>query len=189
MLPERKSLSLIDLQEIDDGNRYELIDGELYLLASPLPVHTLISDALHILLNQYFRKKKCRVFFAPADVYLFNQPGDPKKNIDTVVQPDMFVICDPKQVTEKGFFGPPSLVVEILSASSISTDKVTKFLLYRQAGVKEYWIVNPKNDTVTVHFLKNDSYVLGGAYTKEETLVSETFPELEIPVAEIFAGL
>ena len=147
MLPQRKPLTLYDLNEMDDDNRYELIDGELYLLAAPRPAHTIISSSLLARIHNFLGKGPCQVFHAPADVFLFNQPEDSGDAITTIVQPDLFVICDPRQIGERGFFGPPKLAVEILSPSTAGMDRFVKYHQYQRAGVEEYWIVDPPFST------------------------------------------
>ena len=186
MLPQRKPLTLYDLNEMDDDNRYELIDGELYLLAAPRPAHTIISSSLLARIHNFLGKGPCQVFHAPADVYLFNQPEDSGDAITTIVQPDLFVICDPRQIGERGFFGPPKLAVEILSPSTAGMDRFVKYHQYQRAGVEEYWIVDPKNKIVSIYPLTDGLYGAGEAFSSLQTLRSETFPGLEIPLQEIF---
>lgn len=179
-------LTLTDLDALDEENRYELIDGEPYLLAAPRPVHTAISSALLAAVHNYLGKGRCRVFHSPADVYIFNQPGDSSGDITTVLQPDLFVICDPKQIGERGFYGPPTLAVEILSPSTAAMDRFVKYEKYQQAGVKEYWIVDPSHKTVSVYTLTDGRYGGGEAFSSTQTLYSAIFPGLEIPLGEIF---
>lgn len=186
MLPERKPLTLMDLNAIDDDNRYELIDGELYLLAAPRPVHTAISSSLLAAVHNYLGKGRCRIFHSPADVYIFNQPGDASEDITTVVQPDLFVICDPRQIGERGFYGPPTLAVEILSPSTAAMDRLVKYEKYQQAGVKEYWIVDPQQELASVYTLTDGRYGAGESF--RSTLRSAVFPGLEVPLGEIFPG-
>ena len=184
MLPERKMLTLAGLDAIDDDNRYELIDGELYLLAAPRPMHAAVSSSLLAAIHNYLGKGRCRVFHAPADVYIFNQPGDSSQDITTVVQPDLFVICNPKQIGERGFYGPPTLVVEILSPSTADMDRFVKYEKYQCAGVQEYWIVDPQHRIVSVYTLTDGRY--GGGVAYSGTLCSGVFPGLEGPLSEIF---
>lgn len=186
MLPERERLTLIDLDTLDDKNRYELIDGEMYLLAAPVPMHVVVSSRLLRSIQHYLGNGRCEAFHSPADVYIFNQPGDSSGDITTVLQPDLFVICDPKQIGERGFYGPPTLAVEILSPSTAAMDRFVKYEKYQQAGVKEYWIVDPSHKTVSVYTLTDGRYGGGEAFSSTQTLYSAVFPGLEIPLGEIF---
>ena len=186
MIPEKKGLTLADLLAIDDDNRYELIDGELYLLTTPVPAHVIVSSNLVWELFSFFDEKNGNIYFAPADICLFHQPKDADSDIYTVVQPDIFVICDPSQIGEKRFYGPPTLIVEILSPSTASMDRFVKYLKYQEAGVKEYWIVDPKHKNVSVYTLRDGHYAAGEAYNSGEVLHSETFAGLEVPLGGIF---
>ena len=172
-LAERKMemYTFADLLEWDEGERYELIDGEAVLLASPRRVHQAVSMELSAQLHEYLKGKTCEVYAAPFDVRLFEQDGDAPENIDTVVQPDISVICDPSKLDDLGCKGAPDLIIEILSPSTQRHDRVVKFNLYRKAGVREYWIVDPDGKTAQSFILEN------GYYTpKEVGLPGEKMP-------------
>jgi len=144
-----------DYCQWDDGNRYELIDGEVYLMVpAPTSEHQRISRGLSNQIYNYLKGKKCEVFVAPFDVRLNVDTAD-----DTVVQPDVSVICDPSKIDKRGCVGAPDMIVEILSPSSARRDNFVKFKRYLAAGVKEYWIVNPETKTVHVCVLKEGEYV------------------------------
>jgi Uma2 family endonuclease len=138
-------------------------------------------------LNNFLKGKSCEanlrqgeVLAAPCDVRLNAEDGD-----NTVVQPDILVVCDEAKLSEKGCQGAPDLVVEILSPSSESHDKVLKFNKYLQAGVREYWIVSPDSKTVSVFVLENGKYI-ASAYSLEDTLPSYVLEGCMIPLADIF---
>lgn len=187
MLPKRKRYTYQDICEIDDENRYELVDGELYMLSAPLSNHSFISTRLSTALANFLSGKQCRTLHCPVDVFLFNLPNAPADAINYVVQPDIVVVCDPKQKGRRGIYGPPKLVVEVLSKSSQSYDWVVKYNLYEQAGVEEYWIVNPEDGTVNVFQLDGEKYVSYAVFTKDAALHSAAFPGLSIGLSEIFA--
>ena len=187
MQPAKKRYTYEDICGIDDENRYELIDGEIHMLSAPLSDHALINAKLHTALANFLSGKQCRAFHCPVDVFLFNQPNAPGNAINYVVQPDIAVVCDPKQKGRRGIYGAPKLVVEVLSASSRSLDRVTKYRLYEQAGVEEYWIADPKHGTVSVFRLDGEKYVPFDVFTKEAALHSAVFPGLSVDLAEIFA--
>ncbi len=186
MLPEEKPYTWSDLEEIEDGKQYELLDGQLYLLASPSPFHGEISSNLERVLQTFFDKRKCRVYHAPQDVFLFNRPGDLKSSIRTAVQPDIFVLCSRGQRTEQGIFGAPTLVVEITSNSTKRNDRFLKYYLYQNAGVPEYWLVDPARQIVTVFTLEDAQYGAGEAFSLRDRVVSGLFPDLQMDTAEIF---
>jgi len=144
-----------DYEKWDDGNRYELIDGEMFMMTAPLVEHQRVSSKLHGQLWNFLREKQCEVFSAPFDVCL-NAEGDED---DTVVQPDLLVVCDKSKLDKKRCNGAPDMVVEILSPSTSSRDMVLKFNKYREAGVREYWIVDPAFKIINVNTLKGGEYV------------------------------
>jgi len=137
----------------DDDKRWELIDGIPYMMSGPNTQHQRILGRLHIEIGTYLKGKKCEIFPAPFDVRLNH-----KSNDDTVVQPDLVIVCDPSIIDDKGCKGAPDMVIEILSPSSGKMDKLIKFDKYLQAGVKEYWIVDPLTETIEVFLLKDDEY-------------------------------
>jgi Uma2 family endonuclease len=138
----------------DDSERWELIDGVAYAM-SPAPSwgHQDISGNLLRFFLNFLYGKECKVFHAPFDVRL-----NADKNDDTVVQPDIVIICDRSKLQGTGCVGAPDMVVEILSPSTSSHDRVVKFQLYEKAGIREYWIVDPEAKAVIAHVLENGRY-------------------------------
>ena len=120
--------------ELKPGERYELIDGAAYAMAAPNTEHQQISMVLSAKLFNYFEGKTCRPFAAPFDVRLFYEEDE---SDDTVVQPDLVVVCDPEKLGKEGYRGAPNLVIEILSPSNTAIEMYRKLELYRSAGVKE----------------------------------------------------
>ena len=125
------------------------------------------------------------MYIAPFDVRL-PRKGNDDNQIDTVVQPDLCVICDPKKLDKRGAIGAPDLVVEIVSPGNTKKDLKYKFSLYEEAGVKEYWIIHPTDQTVSVFVLDNDKYRGLAPIVEGDTLQSVTFPNLKINTNEIF---
>lgn len=107
-------------------------------------------------LANFLEGKRCKVYPAPFGVRLFERPGDTPEDVDTMVKPDLSVVCDRSKVDERGCKGAPDLVIEILSPSTMRHDRLVKLGLYQRAGVREYWIVDPANRTVQV-FLPDSS--------------------------------
>jgi len=166
--------------------RVELIRGRLFKM-SPAPgtAHQKISRELSRFFLNFFHKKPCQVFIAPFDVRL---PVYSKKGEDsTVVQPDLCVICDEKKLDEKGCNGAPDLMVEILSPGNTHKEMREKFDAYQEAGVREYWMVDPTLKVVLIYALDKKGIFIGLApVTEEVPLRSRIFPELEIDLKEIF---
>ena len=134
-----------------EGNeRIEIINGEAIMMAPPSRTHQEISGALFAQLYNFLEGKKCRVYAAPFAVRLFEQDGEAPEDVDTMVEPDLSVVCDRDKLDDHGCKGAPDLVVEILSPSTRRHDRLIKLDLYQRAGVREYWIVDPENKAVQV---------------------------------------
>ncbi len=168
--------------------RVELLKGYLFPMAAPNSVHQEISANLSGLLWTFLRKKTCRHFAAPFDVRLplpQNKVTDDK--IDTVVQPDLCVICDESKIKKQGCVGAPDLVVEILSSSNSKKEMKDKFELYQDAGVLEYWIVDPVHRSVLSYTLQDGKFIsIIPPYTDEDILSSSVFESLQIDLSEVF---
>ena len=164
----------------DNDMRWELIDGVPYAMSAPSSDHQTISMNLGTILNIYLKGKECRVFTDPFDVRLNYDKGD-----NTVVQPDIVVVCDRSKIDKRGCLGAPDMIVEILSPATSRMDRVTKFNKYMEAGVKEYWVIDPDTHSAQVHVLKDDSYVTS-AYDDTNTVAVSILPGCEINLAEVF---
>ena len=150
-----------------DDERWELIDGKAYSMApAPSLGHQSISIELVGQLRNFLKGKPCKVFHAPADVRLNADGAD-----DTVVQPDILVVCDDSKLDGKSVIGAPDFIIEILSPSTAKKDLVTKERLYKQYGVKEYWTIDPDHKTVTVRILHGNLGYLIHTYDEQETAV------------------
>ena len=176
-----------------DGERWELIDGVAYDM-SPAPNydHQTVAGNLFLLLGNFLKGKPCRLFIAPADVLLNTDPGRDEDESDTVVQPDLFVVCDPGKLTLKYCLGAPDLVIEILSPRTSRKDQSVKFSLYERHGVREYWIVDPYSKSVQVYALNEAGvygpmklYESGGRH--ELRLTSSLLEGFEAELSEIFS--
>ena len=169
----------------------ELIHGKIFKMSpAPSSTHQKISGNLFGPLWNYFHGKKCKVFSAPFDVRL---PGPSKKKHDkdilTVVQPDICVVCDPSKLDERGCIGAPDLIIEILSKFTSAKDITLKFQVYEEAGVKEYWVVHPEEQTILVYVLdRNDKYKGNlKPFVKTDTISPALFPDLHINLGEVFS--
>ena len=151
---EKERYTFADVLTWPDDERAELIDGEVILMApAPSRGHQGISVELTRQLANYLEGKKCKAYHAPFDVRLFEKDGDTPEDVDTVVEPDITIVCDPSKLDDRGCKGAPDMVVEILSPSTQRHDQLVKLGLYQRAGVREYWIVDPMNKTVRVMLL------------------------------------
>jgi Uma2 family endonuclease len=164
----------------NDNQRYELLHGRVHAMApAPTLQHQAISRNLSFEVIHFLKPKaKCQIFYAPIDVYLSD---------DTVVQPDIIVVCDPAKLASKGCVGAPDLIVEILSPSTSKTDWKAKYQLYEQVGVREYWIVNPDDQLVHVFSLLNSKFQLDGTYTAEDAVKIGIFDDITIDLKNVFA--
>lgn len=171
----------------NDDERYELIDGQAYAMGpSPLRQHQKLLGNLYRQVADSLEGKPCEVYFAPFDVRL-PRGDEADAEIDTVVQPDLVVVCDSAKLDERGCRGAPDWVVEVLSPSTAGHDHVRKLALYQRAGVGEYWLVHPTDHIVTVY--RRQGAVFGPAEVSE--LVGELavaiLPGLRIDWARVVA--
>jgi Uma2 family endonuclease len=170
--------------ELDEGERFELIEGTAYAMAAPSDFHQAVSGEIFRQIANYLRGKPCKARPAPYDVRLFYAEDE---SDDTVVQPDVSVICDEKKRGTEGCRGAPDLVVEVLSPSNTGEEYVRKFNLYMKAGVREYWIVAPLSKTVQAFVLQNGAYV-GTVYDSGRVLPSAVLEGLAVTLNDVFAG-
>ncbi|GHU64641.1 hypothetical protein AGMMS49983_10790 [Clostridia bacterium] len=181
-LPGKEYYTYEDYASWPDDVRYELIEGVPYRMSpGPTRSHQKISGAIFNQLYNYLEGKQYEVYAAPFDIRLNADAED-----DTVVQPDILVVCDPEKLDEKGVKGAPDVVVEILSPSTEKFDALVKLNLYRKYGVKEYWIVNPAAKVVTVHLLKDGEYVIS-AYGGNDAAPVTMLKDCEIDLSKVFA--
>jgi len=169
-----------DYLKWDDDVRYELIDGVPYLMSSPTWQHQEILGNLYLQLGNFLKGKQCKVFFAPFDVRLNADTFD-----NTVVQPDIVVICDSKKMMKTGYVGGPDMAIEVLSPSTTRMDNNIKFSKYLQAGVREYWVVDPDNKTLAVHILKDGDYWTR-VYRDEDKAPVYILEDCVIDLGEVF---
>ena len=182
-----KKYTYADLLCWDGKTRYELYCGRPVALASPSDVHQEICGELFAQFHANIKEKSCRTYFAPFDVRLFENGGDAPEHVDTVVQPDLMVVCDRSKIDSRGIHGAPDLVVEVISPSTARNDKLLKFNLYRIAGVKEYWIVDPSDRTVQTFVLKDGQYV-AEVFAESDTVTPHIFPDCRIELKSVFGS-
>lgn len=175
-----RKLSHQDYLSLPDDTRWELLDGRPYAMSGASVAHQELCRNLSVALVEHFRGKACQVFFAPLDVRLSDHD---------VVQPDLMVVCNRTQLKSNHVEGPPNLIVEIVSPSSVRHDRLRKFRLYAAAGVKEYWIFYPDPPLAEVYWLDGPGYRAHGVYSERETLISPGFSDLSLPLEGIFPSV
>ncbi|MFN8577686.1 MAG: Uma2 family endonuclease [Candidatus Sericytochromatia bacterium] len=181
MITEQKKITYKDYYLIEDGNRYEVINGVLIMLPAPDLWHQKYSRNLEVkMVNHCKNLDLGEIFDAPCDVIL---------ETNVVVQPDiLFVKKENENILEKrGVFGSPNLIVEILSKSSIKIDRFDKFKLYEKYGVEEYWILDPENKSIEVFLLINGKYELNSIASDDNDIIkSNIIKEFEVSIKDIF---
>ena len=173
----RAYVSKSNLSDLELTN-YVFYDGQIYYMSSPSQEHQTISMELSTILNTYIKQNQgsCRVFHAPFDVKLNDTPL-------TIVQPDLMIVCDKDKLDGKRCNGAPDFIIEIVSPSNPADDYIRKLYYYKNAGVREYWIVDPRRKIVTVNYFEGD--VLNIQYSFEATIKVNIYEDLYINFSEI----
>jgi Uma2 family endonuclease len=179
---ENEHYTYADILQWEEGGRYELFDGEALMLAAPSRVHQEVLGALFNRLYNFLEGKTCKVYPAPFGVRLFPREDD---SDDVFFEPDITVICDPAKLDDRGCKGAPDLVVEILSPSSLKNDLLYKLNKYLEAGVREYWIVDPGEKTLSVNILEQGRYTLK-EYAADAEVEAAALPGFRLELKSIF---
>lgn len=160
--------------------RYELIDGVAYLMSpAPLRVHQEIVGEIYFQVRAALEGKPCRAYIAPFDVRL-PKGGEADERVDTVVQPDMLVVCDESKLDDRGMRGAPDWVVEVLSAATAVHDQTVKLAAYERAGVREVWLVHPTDAAVTVYRLRDRAYERPSIHEMKGVLAVDVVPGVRV---------
>ena len=170
--------------ELKEGERWELINGVAHAMAAPSRRHQDVSMAISSQFYVYLEGKPCRVYAAPFDVRLFCEDDE---RDDTVVQPDILVVCDKHKLADEGIRGAPDLAIEILSPSDSAIEMEEKRQLYWEAGVREYWVVDPKNNTVAVYCFRDGEISANKTYKAADTVPVGILPGFGIELDRVFA--
>ena len=176
-LPKEKNYTIDDIYNLPEGERAELIDGQIYYMAPPLRIHQKLIFELSLSIGSYIKNKQgdCEVYPAPFAVFL-------SENNKNYVEPDISIICDKSKLNEKGCAGAPDWIIEIVSPSSIRMDYHIKLFKYRTAGVKEYWIVDPAKKRITVYNLATEDTL---EYSFSDTVKVGIYDDLFIDFSAI----
>lgn len=164
-----------DYYRLPEEVRAELIDGKFYYMSAPSRIHQDILNFINTEINLYIRSHSgsCKVYPAPFAVKLFAER-------DEIVEPDISVICDPDKLTDRGCTGAPDWIVEIVSPGNPGHDYIRKLNLYADAGVREYWIVDPRSQKIFVYCLEQKN-VQADAYTFQDRIKVNIYEGLWIP--------
>ena len=175
-LPKEKIYTTEDIYALPDGERAELIDGQIYDKYSP-SMHQMILGELFTIIQNYIKSKggSCEPYIAPFAVFL---NGDDRN----YVEPDISVICDRSKLTDKGCFGAPDWIIEVVSPSSRRMDYYIKLFKYRTAGVREYWIVDPDKKRITVYDIEHEDVQ---DYTFDDLVKVNIYPDLSIDFGKL----
>ena len=169
--------------ELKPGERYEIIHGIAYAMSAPNALHQSMLMELGRQFANFLIGKQCKVYPAPYDVRLFYEEDE---SDDTVVQPDISVVCDEKKRGKEGCRGAPDLVMEILSPSNTAIEMQRKFHAYRDAGVTEYWVLESEYKTLTVYLFDGETTVTH-VYGEKDSAPVAVLKGLSIELAQVFA--
>ena len=177
-LPKSNTYTIDDIYALPEGQRADLIDGQIYDMAPPSPMHQELVMELSATLRDYIKKNggPCKVYPAPFAVFL----NEDDRNY---VEPDISVICDSSKVDNRGYQGAPDFIIEIVSPSSQRMDYLTKLFKYRTAGVREYWIANPLQRTVQVYSFEGTED--STQYSFDDEITVTIYGDLKICVANL----
>jgi len=171
------------------SERVELIKGYIMRMSAPSSRHQRISGNLQFALMKYFYKSACQIYDAPFDVRFYDAQKSLKadKDIYTVVQPDLCVICDKSKIDERGCLGAPDWIIEILSPGNSKKEVQKKYDLYEEHGVREYWVVYPNEQSVFQFVLNGQGkYCLHKIFAEDDVMPSYLFPDLLIDLKDVF---
>ncbi len=164
----------------------ELIRGKIFKMSpAPSRFHQDISVNLTLLLGNHLKSSHCKLYHAQTDVRLITK-SKADQDVISVIQPDIFVVCDKSKMDEKGCLGSPDFIIEIVSPGSSSKDLNLKYALYEEAGVKEYWIIFPNDQIIECFLLENEKYKKSGVYAEDQSVPVHTIPGLLLQVEDIF---
>jgi Uma2 family endonuclease len=179
-LAQTKRYTEDDYYNLPENVRAELIEGSMiYNQAAPSRIHQEILSELHALIHHYIKSKggTCRVYPAPFAVKL-------REDRNTIVEPDISVICDHDKLTDRGCTGAPDWIIEIISPGNASHDYICKLKLYADAGVREYWIVDPYKERIHVYYLEKEHFEVE-TYTFCDCVPVGIYPDLKIDFSDL----
>jgi Uma2 family endonuclease len=184
-----KTYTYADYLKWTFDERLELIKGKIFKMSpAPSSAHQLVSGAVYVALYNYLEGKPCEVFPAPFDVRLTKRLTD-DKDVITVVQPDICVICDMLKIEKRGCLGAPDIVIEILSPGNNKTELKNKYEVYEESGVLEYWIIHPFEKSLYKYVLVNGRFLSARPFTTGDIVTTEILPGFALNLDKIFAKI
>ncbi|WEK20600.1 MAG: Uma2 family endonuclease [Candidatus Pedobacter colombiensis] len=166
--------------------RLELIKGKVFEMAAPAPFHQLVSGRISGELHSFLKRNPCRIYPAPFDVR-FPDASKRNKDVYTVLQPDISIVCDVTKIDRRGCVWAPDIVVEILSPSNNKKDLENKFAIYEEYGVREYWIVFPEERYLLKYVRNADGiFIADKPYDGTADFVSDLLPGFRLDINEVF---
>lgn len=185
---KQERFTFADCLTWNGDERFEIINSEAFMLATPSRIHQEICFEVGRQLGNYLEGKQCKVYPAPFAVRLFEQDGDRPEDVDTMVEPDISVVCDRSKLDKHGCKGAPDMIVEVLSPSTQRHDQLVKLNLYQRAGVREYWIVDPENKTVRVLLQTGDGTLrIHEVYRREDVAKVNVLDGCFIELSKVFS--
>lgn len=184
---EKRRYTFSDALAWEEDERVEIFGGEAVMMAPPSRMHQKVSGELFRQLANFLDGKTCEVYQAPFAVRLFERDGDAPDDVDTLVEPDISVVCDKGKLDKYGCKGAPDLVMEVLSPSTNRHDRFVKLKLYQQAGVREYWIVDPEARTAQVYVLEQGVFMPSAFYAPEDVAKVNVLDGCFLELSRVFA--
>lgn len=185
-LPRQETYTFADLLSWEGPERYELVQGVPCLLAAPKRIHQEVLGGIYRQIGDYLEGKTCKAYVLPFAVRLFADAQTSREETDTVVEPDISVVCDQNKLDDYGCAGAPDLVIEVVSQSTQQRDRFTKYHLYEKAGVREYWIADPISKIVQVYLLENGRYENIGVYTQTDIVRVNVLKSCFVELSRVF---
>lgn len=177
-LPKETAGTIEDIYALSDGQRAELVNGQMYMMAPPSRLHQELIMNLSAVLHNYIKGQNgnCKIYPSPFAVFL-------DKNDENYVEPDISIICNKDRLSDRGCEGAPDFIIEVVSPSSRRMDYRTKMGLYMDAGVREYWIVDPAKERTTVYCYEEDAAPT--IYLFNQPVTVGIYGDLQITVSEL----
>lgn len=187
-LKKDRKYTYADYLSWSEDERVEIINGTPYSQAAPSRIHQKVLSELHRQIANFLVGKVCEVYPAPFHVVLDFEKASNEEDMENIFEPDITIVCDKAKLDDAGCKGSPDMIVEIILPSSARRDKMVKFNKYEQAGVKEYWIIEPQEKIVSVFTLQeNQRYGRPGLYSDEDQIHVTIFDDLIIDLQMVLS--
>lgn len=177
-LPKEHIYTINDIYKLPNGERAELIDGTMHMMAPPSTLHQIITGEMYATIRNYIKSHggSCKAYISPFAVFL-------NEDDQNYLEPDVSVVCSPDKIDEKGCHGAPDWIIEVISPATQSKDYGIKLFKYRMSGVQEYWIINPLKEIVNVYDFKSNAQT--GLYGFDDEIPVSIYPDLTIKISDL----